>query len=200
MGMENQAPTYPTYREEDFFIRLPEVEFDTREILDYGMKNMRSFGNLQNNIAQSNVKGSFIPSELIAGLNDCIHYSQRTDTGLKLYFEREQREPEPLFSHPVLFVLHSDGSAYNLHTDTMRPSALNFLLLGDPDAHTTCFEWRDSTIPLRYNVNEAVMFNTQIPHRVQVEEPNLRILLTVRCSMAYQQFIMFREKGFIEIG
>ena len=194
----------PSFSNDDFFDRLPTIRYDTVSIRDYCLANLDSFGYLESkavSVSTNRARAGFLPNHFLDDINRQVHITPEANE-LFVRFQTLNDQPERaydrLFTHPIVLV-NDDQKPYNLHTDTYRPSSLNFLIHGDGTSATTYFEWRGGSVPLNYNPNEATLFNNQLPHRVEYHQSGLRLLLMFRCVIGFQNFMAFLEQDYITI-
>ena len=194
----------PMFAEDDFFCRLPELHIDTDSMRAYMLDNLDKFFNMEpvtSSLDSTYAKMCWLPGHFIDEVNEKVRLSPAMAKVFKEHnqlFETTEAPLTHLFSHPFA-MLQENGEPMKVHTDTCRAASLNWVLIGDPKDTVTTWEWNGGEVSMQYNMNEATLFNAQIPHRVDNATTNMRLLLSFRSLLSYQHFMALYRQGYIEI-
>ena len=110
----------------------------------------------------------------------------------------------PIISNAMFTVMRTKGEVYDTHVDRRRCTSLNFFLWGDTAKSRTAWEVDGSQVKCPYPPQTGILFNTQVPHRIEMLEDDERILLTFSVTMGYDRLhtlyregLLFREQNAI---
>ena len=92
-----------------------------------------------------------------------------------------------IVKNAMFTVQRGPKDCYPEHVDPRRCASINFLL-SEGDS-LTIWKKGDHEVTCPYEVGEAMLFNTQIPHRVDVYNRCERVLLTFTVTMGFECFV-----------
>ena len=160
----------------ELYLPIPEIKFPVAAMRDWGFRNRQHFRHARED-EKTGLNGCIVPHRFAKMLNDQVHLDPNIyNYGIELF---------------RLGHLYLVDETYPMHTDPRRDAALNFLLCG-----SSVTMWEDGTT-CPYQIGQAMLFNTQVPHAVFVEGEGERMMISFTVTMGFDRFVNLYRSGII---